>query len=514
MTGQARIDAPRLEVPDRELSRARMKVGRAAWAARYYKEFSRDAVIAIAEAVARAGYEKSVQFAEEAVSETGFGVAEHKALKNRLCTHELLDYYRNLDLVTPRVDEARKIIELPKPAGVVFALAPATNPVATVYYKAMLAILSRNAIVMSPHPAAKAVSAAAAHHLAQAAEAAGAPAGLIQCVEEPSIPLVQDIMSSDRINVILATGGTAMVRAAYSSGNPAMGVGPGNAVAYIDPSARVDAAARCLVESKAFDNSVLCTNESVAVTLETNRGNMERALRSAGAHVCNEADTARLRDYLFTGTGFNVDAVGKSAVWIAKQAGLRVSPSTKVLVPVVASPGQDDLLFREKLCPVLTLTAATDFPQALTFAKHTARRGAGHSAAFHGEDNERLVAFSQGVPVYRVVVNAPCSQGAAGFATHLPPSFTIGTGFAGRSSIGENLGPQHLVQWTRIAYAKDLPADLAGVDLSGVSAERPAARTPIAAPGPAGEAVSGDVSRDELRRLILEELRSLKGGEA
>ncbi|MBY5987713.1 aldehyde dehydrogenase family protein [Roseovarius atlanticus] len=514
MSEQATLDAPRLSVPDRELSRARMKVGRAAWAARYYKDFSRDAVLAIAEAVAKAGYEKAAQFAEEAVAETGFGVVEHKTIKNRLCTHELLDYYRDLDLVRPRVDEARKIIELPKPAGVVFALAPATNPVATVYYKAMLAILSRNAIVLSPHPASRSVSAAAAQHIAQAAEAAGAPAGLIQCVENPSVPLVQDIMASDRINVILATGGTAMVRAAYSSGNPALGVGPGNAVAYIDPTARVDAAARCLVESKAFDNSVLCTNESVAITLGSNRGNMERALRSAGAHVCNAADTDRLRDYLFTETGFNLEAIGKSATWIAERAGLRVNPSTKILVPVVETPGQDDLLFREKLCPVLTLTAAGDFEQALTFAKHTTRRGAGHSAAFHGEDTDRLVAFSQGVPVYRVVVNAPCSQGAAGFATHLPPSFTIGTGFAGRSSIGENLGPQHLVQWTRIAYGKDAPADLGGVDLDAVSSGRAMPAAPAASPEPADPQGSGDVSRDDLRRLILEELRSLKGGDA
>jgi acyl-CoA reductase-like NAD-dependent aldehyde dehydrogenase len=277
MTEHSTFDAPRLAVPDRSLSKARMKVGRAAWAARYYKSFNRDAVMAIAEAIAKAGHAKSADFADLAVSETGYGVVEHKTLKNQLCTHALLDHYRDLDLVTPRIDSERNIVELPKPAGVVFALAPATNPVATVYYKAMLAVLSRNAIVISPHPAAKRVSAQAAQHLAKAAEAAGAPAGLIQCVEEPSIPLVQDIMASDKINVIIATGGTAMVRAAYSSGNPALGVGPGNAVAYVDPTAKVDAAAKCLVDSKSFDNSVLCTNESVVVTLDSNRGNMERA---------------------------------------------------------------------------------------------------------------------------------------------------------------------------------------------------------------------------------------------
>ena len=507
MSEHMTFDAPRLSVPDRALSGARMKVGRAAWAARYYRSFSRDAVLAIAEAVARAGYEKAGHFADLAVAETGFGVVEHKKIKNELCSHTLLDHYRDLDLVTPRIDTERKIVELPKPAGVVFALAPATNPVATVYYKAMLAILSRNAIVISPHPVAKSVSVAAARHLAEAAEAAGAPSGLIQCVEEPSIPLVQDIMASDRINVIIATGGTAMVRAAYSSGNPALGVGPGNAVAYVDPSAGVDAAARCLVESKSFDNSILCTNESVVLTLDSNRGNMERALRSAGAHVCNEADTDRLRDYLFGKGSLTLAAIGKSAVWIAERAGIRVSPSVRILVPVVATPGQDDLLFREKLCPVLTLTSAVDFQQALTFAKHTARRGAGHSAAFHGDDTARLVRFSQEMPVYRVVVNAPCSQGAAGFATYLPPSFTIGTGFAGRSSVGENVGPQHLVQWTRIAYGKDVPADLSGIDLSAVSTDRATARAPVAAPPPERESFD----RDALRQLILEELRSLQG---
>ena len=504
------IEAPRLEVPNRELSKARMKVGRAAWASRSYRDFSRQSVLKIADAIAEAGFARAKKFAADAVEETGYGVVEHKTIKNKLCTHDLLDYYRDLDLVTPRVDEVKKIVELPKPAGVVFALTPATNPVATIYYKAMLAVLSRNAIVISPHPAAKKVSNEAVQHLASAAEAAGAPSGLIQCVEEPSIPLVQDIMASDRVNVIIATGGSAMVRAAYSSGNPALGVGPGNAVAYIDPSAKVDIAAKRIVDSKSFDNSVLCTNESVVLTLTSNRGNVERALRTAGAHICNEEDTDKLRTYLFGDKGFNIEAIGKSASWIADRAGIRVNPATKILVPVVATPGQDDLLFREKLCPVLTLTAAVDFDQALTFAKHTAKRGGGHSAAFHGEDSRHLILFSQKVPVYRVVVNAPCSQGAAGFATNLPPSFTIGTGFSGRSSIGENMGPQHLVHWTRIAYAKDQSADLSTLDFKSISAIE--AEPNIAHHSTVKESNKQTaLDHDELRKLILEELRNLKG---
>ena len=513
MTKHQGLDAPRLAVPDRALSSARMKVVRAAWAAKYYREFDRQSVMKIAEAVAHAGHEKAGIYADWAVRETGFGVTEHKTLKNQLCTHTLLDHYRNLDLVSPRVDEQAGIVEIPRPAGVVLALAPATNPVSTVYYKAMLAILSRNAIVLSPHPVAKECSADAARHLAAAAESAGAPSGLIQCVEEPSVPLVQDIMASDKINVIMATGGTAMVRAAYSSGNPAMGVGPGNAVAYVDPTANMVAAAKALVDSKSFDNSVLCTNESVAVTLEGSRGNLERSLRMAGGHVCNEADTAKLREYLFKDGAFNLEALGKSAQWIADRAGLRVSPEARILVPVVETPGQDDVLFREKLCPVLTLTAAVDFQQAATFAAQVVGRGAGHSAAFHGDDGTRLAQFSAAVPAYRIVVNAPCSQGAAGFATNLPPSFMIGTGFMGRSSVGENVGPQHLVHWSRVAWDKSAASGLSSFDFSVFRNKAPAAAgaaVPVTANYAAPAAETSE--RDLIRKLILEELRSMNGG--
>ncbi len=505
-------NAARLVVPDPHIATAHMKVSRAHWAVRQFGKANRETVLKVAEAVARAGHAKAGHYADWAVRETGFGVVEHKKIKNELSTLPLLDYYRDLDLVSPRVLPDDKMVELPKPAGVVFALTPATNPIATLYFKAMLAILSRNAIVFSPHPAARECSVAAAKTLADAAEAAGAPAGLIQCVEHPSVPLVQEVMASDRVAVIMATGGGAMVRAAYSSGNPALGVGPGNAVAYVDPSAKVDAAAKRLVDSKSFDNSVLCTNESVVLTLESNRGNMERALRSAGAHLCNEADTDKLREYLFTDKGFNVAAIGKSATWIADQAGFRVSPSVRVLVPVITAPGQDDTLFREKLCPVLTLASAVDFRQAMTIATQILKRGGGHSAAFHGEAPDRLLQFSNALPVYRVVVNAPCSQGAAGFGTHLPPSFMIGTGFAGRSSVGENVGPQHLVHWTRIAYNSDASVPFDQFDLSVLDSKIPVAPKQSHARHSAPSALP-ETDRDMLRQLILEELKGLTGGD-
>jgi len=502
----------RLRTPNRGLSTANMQLSRAKWASEYFGKCHGEQIINVAEAVARAAYENSKLLAQQTVSETGYGVVEHKILKNQLCTFELLDYYRDLDLISHRITD--QFIEIPKPAGVIFALTPVTNPIATIFYKAMISILSRNTILFSPHPAAKNVSVAATKIISEAAVAAGAPEGIFQCIGDPTVDLVEKVMASENVDVILATGGSSMVRAAYSSGNPALGVGPGNAVAYVDETADVESAAAALVESKSFDNSILCTNESICLTLESSQSNMIRALRSAGAHICDASETDRLRDFLWKDGIFNLEAIGRSATHIADAAGLRVNPATKILVPVVEKPGLDDLLFREKLCPVLALTSAVDFAQAITFAKHVSRKGAGHSAAFHGSDMSRLTQFASALPVYRVVVNAPCSQAAAGFGSHLAPSFMIGTGFAGRSSIGENVGPQHLVHWTKVALptggnhsGRSKVMD-SSFQQSTLNLEKP--RESLGLADTHNESsLSSSVTRSEIRDLILEELKIL-----
>lgn len=519
----------RLVVPDQMLATARMKIEQAGWAVSYYAKFDRPAVTRIARAVAEAAHENARFYADWAVRETGFGVAEHKQQKNELSALPLLDFYRDLDLVNPRIDEARKMVELPKPAGVVLALTPATNPISTLYYKALLALMSRNAIIFSPHPMAKECCNDAAARLEAAAVAAGAPAGLIQCIEEPSVPLVNELMASPKIAVILATGGGPMVRAAYSSSNPAIGVGPGNAPAYIDPSADQTRAAQMIVESKSFDNSVLCTNESVLVTLEENRQRFERALRQASAHLCSEEETARLRDYLFPGGKFNVAAVGKSAAWVAREAGIRLLANAKVLVAPVTRVGIDEPLTKEKLCPVLALISVDSFERAVSVSQMVLRMiGAGHSAVFHGDDPQRAIDFASRVSVYRVVANAPCSQGAAGFATHLAPSFMIGTGYFGRSSVGENVGPQHLVHWTRLAFNSDpsVPfGDFRNVRVpfetiasgpaapAGAGSAYAPGRDRAAPPAPPPASAEGGLDREMLRQLIIQELRELTRGQ-
>ncbi|MCB2127681.1 MAG: aldehyde dehydrogenase family protein [Rhodobacteraceae bacterium] len=506
--------APRLVMADPAEAAARMKIDRAGWAAQSYARYDRASVMKIARAVAEAAHQGAQTYAEWAVRETGMGVVEHKRQKNEMSAHPLVDFYEDTDLVSPRVDAARKMVEIPKPAGVIFALTPATNPVSTLYYKTILAVLSRNAIIFSPHPYAKGCCFDAAKRLDAAAVAAGAPAGLIQCVEEPTIPLVQALMASPRVQVIMATGGGPMVRAAYSSGNPAIGVGPGNAPVYVDPDADQTLAARRIVDSKAFDNSVLCTNESVLISLDADRSRLERALRAAGAHVCSEAEVAKLREWLFPGGHLNTKAIGKSAAWIAEQSGFRIVASNRVLVAPLGQVGLDEPLTREKLSPVLAWATADSFRRATGMAQMILRMtGAGHSAAFHGEDPQKAMDFAAALSVYRVVVNAPCSQGAAGFATHLAPSFMIGTGYFGRSSVGENVGPQHLVHWTRLAWNAD--SAVAMPDMSAVRApfDGPDA-PPSYPPQPARPAQheAGGMDRDLLRQLILQELQQLTRG--
>ena len=377
--------------------------------------------------------------------------------------------------------------------------------------------MTRNAIVLCPHPAARECSIDAARTLAEAAEAAGAPEAVIQVIERPTIPLINEFMQSDKTDVILATGGTAMVRAAYSSSNPAIGVGPGNAPVLVDGSADIAAAARHIVDSKGFDNSVLCTNESVLITLDSVAGRLMKELGKAGAHICSEAETDALRGYLFHERGFNVEAVGRDAGWIAEQAGIKVNKRVKVLVTPIELIGVGEDLSREKLCPVLGVYVAPGIKQAIRQARALLRfSGAGHSAAIHSTDNQVILDYAAAVEVYRVVVNAPCSQGASGFETNLAPTFTVGTGFFGRSSVGENVGPQHLVNWTKVAWNKETEGILDAASLKGLHHPGPLPKAPSdGVPGQTrprahqSAALPQDDLREQIRAIIAEELRAV-----
>jgi acetaldehyde dehydrogenase/alcohol dehydrogenase len=526
--------------------RARAMLQRAEWAARAFARYDKQAVDRIVHAAAQAGAAKAREYAEWAVRETGFGVAEHKVIKNIACSTGLVESYATHDYVTPRFDPVAKIVEVPRPAGVVLALTPSTNPVATVYFKCLLALMTRSVVVISPHPLARECCADAARTLAAAAVAAGAPDGVIQVVDKPSVPLINALMTDERTSVIVATGGVPVVRAAYSSGTPAIGVGPGNVPVLVDATADLAKAASRIVASKSFDNSILCTNESVLIAEDSVADTLLRHMKREGAYLLEPAEAARVASMLFPGGHFDIRFVGKDATWIASEAGLRVPGTTRILLAPFSLVVPEQPLAHEKLCPVLGLVRVPNARRGIDAARAVLRiTGRGHSAAIHSTDPATIMEFGASVEVLRVCVNVGNSLGSSGIETCLAPSMTVGTGFYGRSSVGENLEPKHLVQWTRLAYNSDAAEPFG--NFSGLvpweTPRGPVPAYPVASnmagdvrgPGgaPAGTPRRGNTSgpvtpgsgaaapvagsdlallREEIRRVVIEELAQFAGG--
>lgn len=497
---------PLIRVPDVQFERAKLMLDRARWAASRMQKLDGPAVRRICDAAAAAGHAKAQHYAEWAVRETGMGVAEHKRMKNEACSKGLVELYAHEDFISPRIDNARKIVELPRPAGVIFALIPVTNPVATIFFKTLLALMTRNAIILSPHPQAKACCADAGRLLAEAARVAGAPDGAVQVIDEPNIPLLEKLMADERIDLIVATGGPSVVKAAYRSGNPAFGVGPGNAPVLVDDTADLRLAAKRIVASKSFDNSILCTNESTVLAFASIADRLLDAMKAEKAHICTKEEAEKLRKLLFTDAGFNTAMIGKDATIVAQAAGFN-APGAKILVTPVDLVQPEEKLVREKLCPVLAFARVQTIDQAISCARSMMRKsGKGHSAAVHSKTEANIMAFAAAVPALRVAVNAGCSLGASGYETNLGPSMTIGTGFAGGSAIGDNLTPHHLLHHARIAYNKDASeifGNFAGLDPLHLP-KRETAPLSLAVDN------SGDSDlRKELRRIILEELKAV-----
>jgi acetaldehyde dehydrogenase/alcohol dehydrogenase len=486
--------------------RARMMLQRAHWAATAFAEFDLERTRRIVDAVADEAYRNSKRYADWAVKETGMGVAEHKLVKNEACSKGCVEWWGDGDFVSARVDSDARIVEIPRPAGVVLALTPSTNPIATVYFKVLLSLMTRNAIVVSPHPLAREVSTDAVRHLARVAVAAGAPDGCVQVVEEPTIPLIEALMSDPTTDVIVATGGTAVVRAAYRSGNPAWGVGPGNVPVMVDRTADLATAAQRLMESKSFDNSILCTNESCVIVEECTADAFQKELGRHGGHVLSAEDVAIVRETLYPEGRMRFDMIGKDAQTLAKQAGIRVPPRTRVLVAPFSLVVPEEPLAREKLFPLLGLVRVPDARRGIDAACAMLRiGGAGHSAVIHSHDPRTIMAYGAAVQVLRVVVNVGGSTGSAGIGTNLAPTMTIGTGFFGRSSLGENLEPRHLINLTRVAYASEVAEPFG--DFGGLQPWNTALDTePVAPPD---MPVDAQLAREEIRRVVLDELREL-----
>jgi acetaldehyde dehydrogenase / alcohol dehydrogenase len=439
-------------------------LARAQAAATAFARYDRAQVLRIAEAVAATALGQARRYAEWAVSETGLGVVEHKVVKNEAFSAGLLERYRHEDYVSPRVDRANKMIALPRPAGVIVGVIPSTNPVCTVFFKVIIALLTRNALVVSPHQRARGCTTDAARLLAAAATAAGAPDDVIQVAQGPAGPVTAALMTDPATDLIVATGGASLVRSAYTSGNPALGVGPGNVPVLVDATADLAVAARLIADSKAFDNSLLCTSESVLLMQDVVADRLLAELQRCRAALLDTWSVDRVRAYLFnrgrlngSASGrLNGSAIGKSAAWIAQMAGVRVPAQTRVLLAPIDRVDAAEPLAREKLCPVLGVARFQSAHRGIEMARAVACLGGqGHSAAIHSRDKKVIMDYGARVPVLRIAVNVGSATGSGGLDTALAPSTTLGTGFAGGSAIGENLEPRHLVNWARIAYNTD-----------------------------------------------------------
>ncbi len=446
------------------IQEARDLVQKAQEAFRVWSRASQADVDRVCAAMAEAGYQASERLGRLACEETGYGIAAHKKLKNEFGSRWIWESIRDLKTVgVVRHDPARRLYEIACPMGVVAALIPSTNPTSTAFNKALIAVKARNAIVVSPHPAAARCTYESAQTMAIAAENAGAPAGLIGCMQHISLPGTQELMKHPQVALILATGGTAMVRAAHSTGKPAYGVGPGNVPVYVDRSADIEKAARYIVASKAFDCSTICATEQSVIADRPIAGKLAELMKAEGAYFTDERQTDALRSVVFHEDGsVNTAVVGKPAAYVAAYAGIQIPAGARILVTPLAKVGREEPLSHEKLTPVLGWYVVDGWEQGCeTSIAIIAAGGIGHTQIIYARDEGIIMAFGLEKPVFRILVNTMGTLGAVGLTTGVMPSMTLGPGGLGGAITGDNISASHLVNIKRLAYETASPPDAA-----------------------------------------------------
>ena len=415
----------------------------------------------IVKAICDAIYAASSELADMAVRETGFGNVEDKTTKNQFASKHVWEAIRNMKTVGVLKElPEEKLWQIGVPVGVIAAIVPSTNPTSTVCYKAMIALKSGNAIVFSPHPKAILCTMKAAKLAASAAEAAGAPKGAVSCLSIATLDGCKELMTGEQTSLILATGGPAMVRSAYSSGKPAIGVGAGNGPAYIHHSADVGHALDCILRSKTFDYGTVCASEQSIIV----EANMESQVRTEGQkrgfYFMNKDEAGALAKLLFKPNGtLNPAIVGRSALTLAQMAGFPVPSSTKVLVAREQEAGPTRPYSMEKLCPVLAFFVMDSEDAVLAKAIEVlTHEGSGHTFAMHCADEAVVRKFALQIPVSRFLVNTPAALGGIGASTNLFPALTLGCGAVGGSSSSNNISPLDLINIRRVAWdAADTP---------------------------------------------------------
>jgi acetaldehyde dehydrogenase (acetylating) len=501
----------------RSIQQARTMAAAAKAAQKTLAGFSQEQVDRIVDAMAAAARANAERLARLAHEETGFGNVKDKTTKNLFSAVDVYEYIKPMRTVgILREDPARRVVEIAEPMGVVAAVIPSTNPTSTAIFKALVSIKGRNAVVMSPHPSARNCIIETVAAMCPAATQAGLPPDALCSMTEVSLEGTQELMKSRDVGVILATGGIGLVRAAYSSGKPAYGVGPGNVPAYIHQSADVPKAVRDVVSGKTFDYGTLCSSEQSIVCDESIRDQVITEAKKNGGYFLSDAEAAAVARVAVTPQRLaNPEIVGKPAPYIAGKAGITVPPETRVLIAPLTGVGRDFPLSIEKLCPILAFYVVKDWHEGCERVLQLLRfGGTGHTMAIHAKDDAVIREFALKKPVFRIVANSQSSMGATGYTTGLAPSMSLGCGAYAGNITSDNITPMHLINVKRLAY--ELPREArAAAGLSGAAAgsagAAASAAPPAAAPAPTAPATAAParaavdfVAEDDVRRALRE----------
>ena len=459
--------------PDlRALQDVRDCVARATAACEAIHGWDQKRVDDVCAAMAKAGAAAAYDLARLAVEETGIGRVHYKVLKNLFGSEGVWNSIKDEKTVgIVKRDERSGIVEVASPVGVIAGIVPTTNPTSTTLFKSLIALKGRNAIIISPHPRSRRCIGETVEVLRRALERVGAPADLVQCLPNPTIESTGALMKHPEVSMILATGGTGLVKAAYSSGKPAYGVGPGNVPVYVDRTADVAWAAHSIVTSQSFDNGTLCCSEQGIVVDAPVADQLLGELKKRGAHLCDEEQTKKLAKYCNVRGHMNPDVVGLDPWRIAEAAGFAVPKTTTVLLALQGGVGPEWPLSIEILAPVLSVHKVNGWQEGCRISMAMLEaEGLGHTCAIHAKDEKVLDAFFLEKPASRIVVNGPSSQGAVGYSTQLVPSFSLGCGPQAGNITSDNISARHMVTIKRAAFVRRDWAEMEKKDHARVAA--------------------------------------------
>ena len=470
--------------------------------------FDQGKIDRICEAMAKAALQEAARLGKLAVEETGFGVAADKEVKNRFASEDVWNYFRNLRTVGV-VNESKDVVEIASPRGVVAGIIPSTNPTSTAIFKCLIAVKSRNAIVLSPHPSAARCINETVKVVRDAAVKEGLPVDAIGCMTTATIEGTEALMKHKQTAVILATGGIGLVRAAYSSGKPAFGVGPGNVPVFVERTADVAKAVQDILTGKTFDNGTICASEQAVVADAPVEKAVREQFKAQGGYFLNANEAEQLAKVVVTAQrSLNPAIVGRSVQVIAKMAGLNVPSDTRCLMVDVGGVGREHPLSMEKLSPILAFYVEDGLERgAARCFEILSYGGMGHTAGVHTRSREAAIAYGKEMPASRVTVNTPTTHGAIGFSTALPPSMTLGCGSWGGNVTSDNVSPLHLMDIKRVAFETRPVKSARPAVVAAQSQATSTQPTPALAPNGGGNGERGDsstrqISREEIGTIV------------